>query len=227
MALLLDNDIVHKLAQLDLLPEAKALLGGEFGVLKILDTLKFKFCPRDPSKRSKAEKKHGVIVISRIEQFIANDIIEVSDVVKDDALLNAVAINPEGLDVGEMQLLQALCDSSNELLFTGDKRFMKALTNVSLLEGMLQQVNGCFICFEQVIYFLIQKLGFEHVKTKFVQALEDGIAVDSTLKFCFEGRHLAVQSQVVDNLRYHIGVLRKETGQLLAVSEKWLPTNRI
>ena len=122
-----------------------------------------------------------------------------------------------------MQLLQALFDSENELLFTGDKRFLSALANVGSLDEKLERVSGRFICFEQIIYFLIVNLGFEQVKAKFIQALQAQIKVDASLKFCFEGQCHAIEENVIKNLRTHIDYLRKESSKLLADSEKWLP----
>ncbi|MDP3010115.1 MAG: hypothetical protein Q8N30_13730 [Methylococcales bacterium] len=136
-------------------------------------------------------------------------------------------MNPNGLDAGEMQLLQALFDDSNELLFTGDKRFLKALANVDALGDKLEQVSGSFICFEQIIYFLITELGFDLVKAKFIQALDADTRVDSALRVCFEGRHLAVEERVIELLSVYIKEIRNESGQLLSVSEEWLPASII
>lgn len=219
MALLLDNDVVDKLAQLDLLPETKALLMAKFGQLLILDTLKHKLCPKKTSKRNKRDP----VVISRIEDFIKDDIVEISCVIEDEDLLTALAMNPEGLDAGEMQLLQTLFKAENELLFTGDKRFLKALASADISEAKLAQVKGCFVCFEQIIYFLICELGFEQVKAKYLQALAAQIAVDTTLRFCFEGREQAVKERVIENLSTYIGYVRNESAELLSDSQDWRP----
>jgi hypothetical protein len=218
LALLLDNDVVDKLAQLDLLQETKTLLISKFGQLVILDTLKYKLCPRKESKR----KKRNAIVMSRIENFIKEDIIEINCVIKDEDLINALTINPNKLDE-EMQLLQALFECENELLFTGDKEFLRAISKFDFLDGKLKQISGSVICFEQIIYFLIKSLGFEQVKEKYIQALEAGIRVDSALRVCFEGRHLAVEERVIELLIMYISEIRNESGQLLSVSEEWLP----
>jgi hypothetical protein len=221
LALLVDNDIVHKLAQLDLLQEAEELLRAEFGELKVLDTLKYIYChPTNPKVRAKSEQKHGINVVNRIEAFLKKGVSQISCPVTDEALIEILEKNPKDLDE-EMQLLQALFDGENELLFTGDKRFLKALSNAELLEGKLQQINGKFVCFEQIIYFLVTKLGFEQVKIKYIQALETGIKIDATLKQCFEGQHQAIEKQVIQNLNIHINYIRKDSGQLLSPSEKW------
>lgn len=222
MALLLDNDVVDKLAQLDLLQETKALLISKFGRLMILNTLKYKLCPRNESKR----KKRNATVMSRIEDFIKEkDIIEIDCDIEDEDLIKVLTTNTEGLDAGEMQLFQALFEHENELFFTGDKRFLKAISMFDFLDEKLKQVNGSVICFEQIIYFLITELGFELVKTKFIQALEAEIKVDNTLKFCFEGQHQAVEKRVLENLSIQIGYVRKDSGQLLSVSKEWLLTD--
>ncbi len=214
MALLIDNDVVDKLAALDLLQEAGELLRSKFGKLFILDTLKYKLCPspKKPSKR----KKRNVAVISRIEVFIKGDIVEISSEVKNEDLINAIE-STKGLDIGEMRLLQVLFDKENEILLTGDKRFLKALVSVESLSETLELVSERFICFEQIICFLIMELGFELIKTKFLQALDAETRLDSTLKMCFEGQYNAIEGRVIENLNIHIAYLREESKQLLSV----------
>lgn len=219
MALLLDNDVVEKLAQLDLLPEAKKLLAAKFGQLLILETLKYKLCPVKESKR----KKRNATVMSRIEDFIKDDIGEIDSVVDDKDLIKALAVNSDGLDAGEMQLLQALFKPENEMLMTDDKRFLKAISQFDFLEEKLKQISGSIICFEQIIYFLIVELGFEQVKSKVIQALESETPIDTALRACFGSRHLAIQEIVVESLNCYINDICKDSGQLLSVSEEWLP----
>jgi len=213
LALLIDNDVVDKLAELDLLQEAGESLRSKFGDLMILDTLRFRLCPKKPSKR----KKRNEVVIGRIESFIENGVIEISPEVTNEQLLNAIEEGIKGLDIGEMQLLQALFNENNEMLLTGDKRFLKALASAPSLDETLKIVDENFICFEQIILFLIAELGFELIKTKFVLALDMEIKLDATLKQCFEGQDKAVKSQVIQNLNTHIKYLRQESGQLLCL----------
>ena len=218
MALLLDNDIVEKLAQLDLLPEAKNLLKAKFGQLMILNTLRYKLCPQRESQR----KKRNATVMSRIEDFIKDNISEINCVVDDKDLIDALVTNPEGLDAGEMQLLQTLLKPENEMLMTGDKRFLKAISKFDFLEG--KQINGNMVCLEQIIYFLIKELGFEKIKSKVIQALESDIPIDTALRACFGSRHLAVQETVFESLHNYINDIRKDSGSLLSTGEEWSPS---
>ncbi|MDD2724664.1 MAG: hypothetical protein PHH59_11670 [Methylovulum sp.] len=224
MALLLDNDVVHKLAQLDLLMDASKLLRKEFGGLKILDTLKFKFCPKpeDTAKRAKAEKKYGVVVVKRIDDFLHSGISEISQAVQDTDLMNAM-ISDEDLDTGEMQLLQALFDEKEQLLFTGDKRFLKALAETELLSDRLTDIQEKFVCLEQLMCFLIKNLSFTVINGKFVGAVNSQTPLlDTTLRVCFGSkRENAIENEVIENLVNEIGHLKKQTKNLLTNEGKF------
>jgi hypothetical protein len=160
--------------------------------------------------------------MSRIENFIKEDIIEINCVIKDEDLINALTINPNKLDE-EMQLLQALFECENELLFTGDKEFLMAISKFDFLDEKLKQISGSIICFEQIIYFLIVELGFEKIKSNVIQAMENDISIDTALRACFGSRNLAVQETVVESLNYYINDIRKDSGQLLSINEEWFP----
>jgi len=211
--------VVDKLAQLDLLQETKGLLIPRFGQLMILDTLKYKLCPITESKR----KKRNPIIMSRINDFIKDDISEIDSVIYDKDLIEALAVNSDGLDAGEMQLLQALFKPENKMLMTGDKRFLKAISKFDFSEEKLKQVSGSMICFEQIIYFLIVELGFEKIKSNVIQAMENDISIDTALRACFGSRNLAIQETVVESLSYYINDIRKDSGQLLSINEEWFP----
>lgn len=215
MALLIDNDIVHKLAQLDLLTDAIPLLTEIYGDLKVLNTLRYKLCHPKPQRREKCDRKYNRIVTKRIENFLnSNEVEEISIAVEDTQLLDAMN-SLESLDAGEMQLLQSLFNDTEDLLFTGDKRFLKALTKAELLQSKLIKVEGKFISFEQIIGFLIEKLSFAQIKDHYIAALNLGIALDGSLGKCFSKREQAIEPEVIENLFRYIHELKEETGNLL------------
>lgn len=223
MALLIDNDVVHKLAQMDLLEPAVTILKEKYGELKILNTLKFKFCHTDSGKRSRLEKRFTKTVIDRIEAFINSGITEVDCEITDEALITAMVSSDEGLDVGEMQLLQALIDGEESNFFTGDKRFLKALAaseKLSTTHG--EKLKHCFVCFEQIMSFLIKSLGFDLVKQKYIQAKQLGLNLDSVLRACFGGSGIeALEANVQQSLGSYVSDLMLETIDLLSKSEVW------
>lgn len=226
MALLIDNDIVHKLAQLDLLRIAKVLLEEKYGELQILNTLRFKFCPKTTAKRLKVEKRYSVEVIDRIQDFIDSDInlTEIDCEVTDSTLIEAMYSNDDGLDIGEMQLLQALIDSDESCMFTGDKRFLRALANSpEISDAHIPKLGESFVCFEQIICYLINEMGFEVVKQHYIEAKQTELSLDATLRVCFGGVGTdAQESTVQDNLQHHVDTLRAETSTLLSISDDWI-----
>lgn len=227
MTLLVDNDIVHKLAQLDLLGLATPLLINEYRTLLVLNTLRFKFCPHHPVKRAKLVKKYSVEVIDRIQTFIDTQVTEIDCEVTNNILLEAIiSSEDDGLDIGEMQLLQTLIDSGDSSILTGDKRFLRALAKEKCMAVYSEKIERSFVCFEQIIIFLINKLGFELVKSRYISSLGSGLTVDTTLRMCFEGKELAQADRVLENLGTNVGYIRSNTESLLSPSEMWVPQGR-
>lgn len=204
MTLLIDNDIVHKLAQLDLLHEASTLLKERYGELEVLNTLRFKFCPEKTNKRAKQEQRHTPEVINRIQNFIDTAVTELDSEITDSYLLEAMATSDDGLDAGEMQLLQSMIDRDESTMFTGDKRFLQALAKDENLSVHMEKLEEAFVCFEQIVIFLIKQFSFAYVKGKFLLALSSGLKIDSTLRMCFEGLEQAEESRVFENLQLNV-----------------------
>jgi hypothetical protein len=224
VALLLDNDIVHKLAQLNFLEKASQLLKEEYGELKVLNTLKFKFCPKQESKRTKAEKKFSSLIVERIEAFIQSGIAEINQEVTDVELIEA-ANSVSGLNDGEMQLLQALLNEKGQLFFTGDKRFLKALANTLSLQNKLAKIQNHFVCFEQILLLLIKKLSFEIVRVNYIDA-KNNYSIDLTLRICFSSEPEKIpESQFISNLEKYIEDLQLETNHLLIPTPLLLTTS--
>lgn len=214
MALLLDNDVVHKLAQLDMLDEAIEILNVDYGEIYILDTMKYKFChPSNSTRRSKQETRYGLDIVNRIDAFIAQ-VKTISEEVTDPELINAMNSGND-LDIGEMQLLSALLQSeSGDLLFTGDKRFLKALAQHPLLADKLSSMEHCFISFEQIMMLLINGSDFDKVKSC-VSIAHEKYRFDKTIRCCFEGLPDVEINQVQTNIRREIIGLTGQTGNLL------------
>lgn len=223
MALLIDNDIVHKLAQLDLLDCATPLLAEKYGDLQVLRTLKFKFRPPSAPRAERLNRRYGEAVIDKIVEFTDTFASEIDCEITDPALKDAMAApDSDGLDIGEMQLLQALIDGEGCSMFTGDKRFLESLAGDANIAVHADKLTESFICFEQIITFLIKEFGFEFVKSKYIATLEAGLDVDKALRVCFGGGETAEEQRVNDNLEYHIETLKEKTEALLSTSDDWL-----
>ena len=224
MALLLDNDIVHKLAQLNLLTQASQLLKEKYGEIKVLNTLKFEYCPKKEEKRIKKEKKYGALIVSRIDNFIKSGISEIKQEVTDVELIEA-ANSVSGLDDGEMQLLQFFLNEKEGLFFTSDKKFLRALENTLTLKNKLSEIKNRFVCFEQILLLLIKKLSFETVRVNYIEA-RIKYPIDSALRTCFSSEPEKIpESQFISNLEKYIEDLQLETNSLLIPTSLLLTTS--
>lgn len=210
MSLFLDNDVVYKLAQMDLLEEAVQALGFTLSSVQVLNTLRF----HANSRRIK--KRLGEDALKKVITFI--DSVNECDTPASTELLIA-AEGVKGLDPGELQLLQALLDSPNEkIMITGDKNFLRAFANTSVLYDSVQKLQEKFISFEQIVLCLMGSIGFDRVKRAISNALQVNQSkqpFDMTMRICFGNVDHILEEDVRERLESYISDLRRNTLGLL------------
>lgn len=207
MAVLLDNDVVLKLAQLDLLADGCKLLTRNYGQLYVLDTLVYQL------KGKAALRRYGTEAIERVKHCIAQgDFLLFEELITDSRLID-LQNSFDNLDEGEMRLVQGLLND-HELLLSGDKRFLKAISETGFIEEA--SLNNRFVCLEQVICFLINELSLDHINDKASIAFQGEFRVDSALRTCIgRGR---THEHVVEGIYSQL----KELPQiLLSVEQHW------
>src|SRR5205823_6128720 len=123
-----------------------------------------------------APKKFGQAVYDRMKfnmmglQEIYNTIeSEVKELVKND-----------NIPIGEANLIAAV-GSSDSLILTADVRFLEALGSCAGCETTIERIRGRIVCFEQCIYVVMQKFGFQYVLEHIVPVLN----VDHRLRVFF------------------------------------------
>ncbi|WP_341502793.1 hypothetical protein [Gallaecimonas sp. GXIMD4217] len=217
MGLLLDNDIVYKLAQMDMLDGAVEALQEGHGAIYVLNTLRYQV------NRKRMLKRLGEEAVQRVLAFV--DSVSKCEVPASDELLLATE-GVKGLDPGELQLLQALIDApTKSLMLTGDKNFLRALASSQVAELNTERLRERFICFEQIVMLLIDTYGFERVRGAAAYALNqtDG-KWDGTMHICFSGRENSQEANVRQGLNSNIRALIAETGSILWTHEGKHPT---
>ena len=197
MVYLTDKDIVEKLAICDLLDDALASLGASRSDVYVLTTLKHRIGGK---ARAKATSRLGAEVVARILDFLA-DVNEIRDYSLPDQLLLDDIV---GIDPGEAILLAAMGVHADSLLLTGDKRCLRALVNSPECEAFTLRLRGKVVCFEQVLLWLIDYLGFEYVLAKVVAAPY----CDTALRAAFGSGIHSTQPNSVECLQAYITELR-------------------
>lgn len=207
MAVLLDNDVVLKLAQLDLLAEGCKLLTRNYGQLFVLDTLVYQL------KGKAAVRRYGTEAIERVNHCLAHGNFSLFVEVITDPRLITLQNDFDNLDEGEMRLVQGLLNH-HDLLLTGDKRFLKAIADTGFIENAA--LNNRFVCLEQIICFLINELSLDHVNDKATKAFQGEYRVDSALRTCIG--HGRTHDHVFEGF---LNQLRELPEILLSIEQHW------
>lgn len=207
MAVLLDNDVVLKLAQLDLLADGCKLLTKNYGQLFVLDTLVYQL------QGKAAVRRYGVEAIERVKNCLTQgNFLLFSEVITDPRLIS-LQNDFDNLDEGEMRLVQGLLNH-HDLLLSGDKRFLKAIADTGFIEEAA--LHNRFVCLEQVMCFLINELSLDHVNEKATIAFQGEYRVDSALRTCIGyGR---THEHVIEGF---LNQLRELPEILLSIEQHW------
>lgn len=189
---LFDNDFVIKLAQLDLLEDACSLMGANPLNTERLATLPY--VARSKFGRKGKQSKRNQELLKRIAAWCeryatvvepnANEILEQAN--------RSVAV-----DAGEAILLAEAVTDSEVVLFTGDKRCVKAIGTDPILQSIALALPGRVQILESTVLQLIEHLGFDEVR-QHVLAVE---TVDTMLDIAFRTDEVSSDTHAVEALR--------------------------
>lgn len=212
-----DNDIIYKLATIDLFDDTLRILNTDYNHVKILET--FKYRTNQKKKRKRGSKSNNYNTEKALE--IANKVGEISNNnINVDVYTYLIDISKslndrtKIIDEGEAILISYLSEKnkqdSSSYLLTGDKNCLRALAIPELTE-IIKPIKGKIWCFEQLILKNIDKYGFDFVHEK-VSPFRD---CDTNLKLIFGYTEKASEDTVKEELIKEITKLQKETGNIL------------
>ncbi|HBE66919.1 MAG TPA: hypothetical protein DDW52_02090 [Planctomycetaceae bacterium] len=204
--ILADNDALIKVAYCDLVEESKHVLGGEM----------FKLPTFSPWLRRRVAK--GACSES-IAKHVETTVTQCIDRLSEPDLNIMEQLQPiAGLDPGEITLLASAANSDSSIVFTGDKRCIRALADgvpsvASLLAGKIWTV-------EQVILGTIDQHGFSYVSEKVCRSFNGDISIDTAISTAFSYGVEPSEGECVACLTAYVEELRDATGSLLASPTK-------
>lgn len=138
--LLVDNDVLIKLAHWGLLERLAPSLGAQANQVAALESLQFRARRADKKLFSDAE------VAQSLANFLGQTTsVPVADLAELEQLQGIV-----GLDAGEVALVAACLSDPEALLITGDKRAIAALV-ASCPPKIVERLCGRVICLEQLM----------------------------------------------------------------------------
>lgn len=208
MNLFIDNDVVHKLARLNLTSPAMRALAQSGGSLRVLGTARYKFHVDKPEK---GRAKFGSRVHPRIVDFLSHcqRVDDEFDQGTHDRLSGVADI-----DGGEAMLLAASLLFPDSRLVTGDKRCLIALATDAACRDDVAALAGRVVCFEQAVLKTIEHIGFESLFSLVLPELDE--IDDVALRVVFGSREKTTETSARAALRSYVEDLRKKTAGLLS-----------
>jgi len=180
VSLLVDNDVVIKLARMDCFPSGMTALGRSanqigsiFHMLRYMgiasEQRRFKFC----SSQAEADRLQAALAsIVHVELTIEE--------AKAAAEIMATALeNGHDLDEGETALMAVAIAREKMEIATGDKRALLSLAPMERLEPRLSVLRGRLICLEQIFF----RLASVHGGRVVTNAVRTCTSADDTINF--------------------------------------------
>lgn len=198
--LLMDNDVVVKLAQMDCYQDTLSALGrkdGEVGSLGFMLRYMGKASAeaRLHLTKDKAAADRLGAVLPRITEIEPTD----EQQRRAARILKQAMLAELDLDQGEVGLMAVGVDFEEADIATGDKRALRSMPAISKLEASIAALKLRLICFEQMIRELCRTFGIRRVRT----AVNTFPAADTVISAAYNeygGKGDKVFVQVMDYL---------------------------
>jgi hypothetical protein len=193
LKIFLDNDIIIKLASLDLLVYFKSLLKADCTEIICLPSL-FYILKKKPLQGQAQQRAENFITSCR--KLSPTYLVDLDIDANNELLL----ITCPGIDAGEAQLLLAALASPDSIILTGDKRCLTALCQTSTTVPLVPKLQARVLILEQLILEMINTFGFEDVKASALK----GVYCDTAIRSSFGSGMEAEESNVISTLKSYI-----------------------
>jgi hypothetical protein len=207
--LLVDNDVIHKLAAFDLLPAAVVAKVG--GACEMLVGPRTRFSMYVRKNQAKGQRKFGIDVHARIVAFVeCAKAIEQQTCQEDFATI--AAADTQLVNEGEALLFAAAANDPDALVATGDHRSIEALAALPTCASIVGRLQGKVLVVEHFVLAAIASMGFAKARS----LLLPGISVDNGIHArAFGSGEQAEEHVATEGLRQRIEGLRRRAGGIL------------
>jgi len=174
---LLDNDVVYKLARWDSLSYLQKAVEHDLSAIGALGSLRYVIGPRlDKLNREPARKQFQTFLesIQIVEPSDAE--IELAAQIEETATLAEVEV-----DNGESLLIAIGVNRAIEKIATGDKRAISGIANVAKAIEEIKSLKGRLLSFEQIVAKLCFDLGFGELRSRICSDAQ----CDKAISICF------------------------------------------
>ncbi len=204
---LFDNDIVIKLVACGLMSEV--LDSFQIVELHTLSSFRYQLKPNKPGKLANQVRSLPATVQNKIIKFV-DETCSIKQPIDNEFIDRCVT--EHGLDEGEVLLLEAAIRLKKPLLLTADKRFLMQISKIPwLLDKLVTQLPGRFICLEVILLLMINEFGYDNILKK-VSSSKDRF---NEVKLVFGGSHDKTEANAREALSYELTRLSNAVGLLM------------
>jgi hypothetical protein len=210
----IDNDIIKKLATFQLFDKTLQLFDASSEQVNILETAQYKF-EGDWQKfeAGKSRKPEDSLINYKQVLYLTKTLPKISESDIDQEIFTQLS-NIENIDKGEAILtihaIQIIQKDKSAHIFTGDKRFIKALAKVNL-PIIQESLKHRLWCLEQLVLRNIEADGFETIRDLIVPVRE----CDTAIKSVFGSGLKSTPENSLATLKNYIEECQQEAGNLL------------
>jgi hypothetical protein len=202
--LLIDNDVLLKLARYGLLDEAIALFECTPTDVRVLASAKYRLLPANNRLRFCEDEESA----ARLEAFLKTSN-PLDAGLADPNLLDVLNAVPN-IDAGEALLFAVGANNRDTLVITGDKRSLATLCSHDSVADVSKALAGRVVSME-VLFSMLTEYQFTLIQKR----VRDKPNVDITLKIVFGVTVPADFESVKKGFNSYISDLRSRTGTLL------------
>lgn len=197
--LLVDNDVLIKLAHWGLLDQLAACFDLDRPQVSALASLQFRANRRD------TKLFHTPPAADALAEYLSGTSEIPAGRPEDLSLLQGVT----NLDAGEVELIAACLSDPDALLISGDKRALIALAELGPT-GVAERLVGRVICLEQLLGMIADLSGYARVIEGVLMHRELDAALRSVV-----GPHGCTDSHFLEGIASYVTDLRRQTASLL------------
>lgn len=158
---LIDNDVVIKLSQYDLLDDLVSALDSKVGNIYLLSELRYVAYLDNKAKGTEFFGDRASFKRAR-QFYFSCQIAEITDIEVKKYILS---LKRPSLDPGELILLGCMVEDDNSQMITGDKRAVIEIDKI-VSKGEIIFKEARFIILETALNLLMAHLGFEYLSNK-------------------------------------------------------------
>lgn len=196
MDVFVDNDVIIKLAQYDLLDDLLDIAKGKGITWVVLDSLYYVVGIEKPAQAAKYFAKGDVP--SSIHRLLDGS--KYASLESLEANILFTTLNEPMLDAGELILMICASEAEDSGVFTGDKRALRAVHNL-VVDNKMNLSDCIFISLECAIKILLIQSDANDV----IRKIRNNPHVDKALTNCFR----CAEVQIVDGIDSYIKDLEK------------------